>query len=40
VRFLLKQTTAQFYIEVSPHINVRDAQRLLDKCAKEHAALV
>jgi hypothetical protein len=36
----VEQTAAQFYKDVSPHINVRDAQRLLEKCAKEHAALV
>ena len=30
---------ARFYAEVSPHINVRDAQRILEKCGKEYAAL-
>ncbi len=29
----------RFYAEVSPHINVRDAQRILEKCGKEYAAL-
>ncbi len=36
----VEQIATQFYTDVSPHINVRDAQRLLEKCAKEHAALV
>lgn len=35
----VEQIATRFYNEVSPHINVRDAQRLLEKCAKEHAAL-
>ena len=35
----VEQISAQFYTDVSPHINVRDAQRLLEKCAKEHTAL-
>ncbi len=30
---------AKFYTEVAPRINVRDAQRVLEKCGKEHAAL-
>lgn len=34
----IEQTATKFYNDVSPHINVRDAQRLLEKCAKEHAA--
>jgi hypothetical protein len=34
-----EQISARFYNEVAPHINVRDAQRLLEKCAKEHGAL-
>ena len=36
----VEQTAAKFYTDVSPHINVRDAQRLLEKCGKEHAATV
>ncbi len=31
-------TAARFYNDVAPHINVRDAQRLLEKCAKEYSA--
>jgi hypothetical protein len=30
---------AKFYAEVAPRINVRDAQRVLEKCGKEHTAL-
>ncbi len=33
----IEQTAAKFYADVAPHINVRDAQRLLEKCAREHA---
>jgi hypothetical protein len=33
------RVAARFYAEVAPHINVRDAQRVLEKCGKEHAAL-
>ena len=32
-------TAARFYSEVAPYINVRDAQRTLEKCGKEYAAL-
>jgi len=32
-------TAARFYSEVAPRINVRDAQRILEKCGKEYAAL-
>jgi hypothetical protein len=35
-----EQTAARFYTDVAPHINVRDAQRLLEKAGKEHTALV
>ena len=31
-------TAARFYADVAPRINVRDAQRILEKCGKEHAA--
>ncbi|MEZ4669404.1 MAG: hypothetical protein R3E39_15975 [Anaerolineae bacterium] len=30
---------ARFYADVAPRINVRDAQRTLEKCGKEYAAL-
>lgn len=32
------QTAARFYQDVAPRINVRDAQRILEKCAKEYSA--
>jgi hypothetical protein len=32
------QLAAQFYRDVAPHINVRDAQRILEKAGKEHSA--
>ena len=32
-------TAARFYSEVAPSINVRDAQRILEKCGKEYVAL-
>lgn len=32
-------TAARFYRDVAPAINVRDAQRILEKCGKEYAAL-
>jgi hypothetical protein len=31
---------ARFYSDVAPKINVREAQRALERCGKEHAALV
>lgn len=31
---------AQFYADVAPTINVRQAQRALERCGKEHAELV
>ncbi len=31
---------ARFYADVAPKINVRAAQRALERCGKEHAALV
>jgi hypothetical protein len=34
-----EKTAAQFYADVAPKINVREAQRALEKCGKEHAAL-
>jgi hypothetical protein len=30
---------ARFYGDAAPKINVREAQRLLEKCGREHAAL-
>jgi hypothetical protein len=35
-----EKTAAQFYTEVAPKINVRQAQRALERCGKEHTALV
>lgn len=29
-------TAARFYADVAPKINVRQAQRILEKCGKEH----
>ena len=39
-RAALEATASRFYEEVAPKINVRQAQRVLERCAKEHAALV
>jgi len=36
---VVASTAARFYCEVAPSINVRDAQRILEKCGKEYAAL-
>ena len=36
---VVASTAARFYSEVAPSINVRDAQRILEKCGKEYAAL-
>lgn len=36
----VEQMAARFYADVAPKINVREAQRLLEKCGKEHTALV
>ena len=33
----VEQIATLFYSDVAPHINVRDAQRLLEKCGREHA---
>ena len=35
----LEKTAAQFYTDSAPKINVRQAQRALEKCAKEHNEL-
>lgn len=34
-----ERLAAQFYSEVAPKINVRQAQRALERCGKEHAEL-
>ncbi len=36
----IEQIATQFYQDVAPKINVRQAQRALEKCGKEHAALI
>ena len=36
---VVASTAARFYSEVAPSINVRDAQRILEKCGKEYVAL-
>jgi len=33
----LAQIAAQFYSDTAPKINVRQAQRVLERCGKEHA---
>ncbi len=35
----VEKTAAQFYADVAPKINVREAQRVLEKVGREHAAL-
>ncbi len=35
----VEQLAAQFYQDVAPKINVRTAQRALERCGKEHARL-
>lgn len=35
----METTAAQFYSDVAPKINVRTAQRALEKCSKEHSEL-
>lgn len=36
----LETIAAQFYSEVAPKINVRQAQRALERCGKEHQDLL
>lgn len=36
----IEQTATRFYQDVAPKINVRQAQRALERCAKEHAKLI
>lgn len=35
----IETTAARFYADVSPKINVRQAQRALERCGKEHQEL-
>ena len=35
----IEATAAQFYTDVAPKINVRQAQRVLERYAKQHSAL-
>lgn len=35
----VEQVAARFYADVAPKINVREAQRALERAGKEHAAL-
>lgn len=35
----VEQSAAQFYSDVAPKINVRQAQRILERCSEEHAQL-
>jgi hypothetical protein len=35
----LAQTAAQFYADAAPKINVRQVQRILERCGQEHAAV-
>ncbi len=35
----VEQIAAQFYQDIAPKINVRTAQRALERCGKEHARL-
>lgn len=36
----VEQTAARFYADVAPKINVRQAQRAMERCGKEHASLI
>lgn len=36
----VESTAAQFYSDVTPKINVRQAQRALERCGKEHKELM
>jgi hypothetical protein len=35
----IEATAARFYADVAPKINVREAQRALERCAKQHGGL-
>lgn len=37
---VIERTAAQFYSDVAPKINVRQAQRALERCGREHQALL
>lgn len=32
----VEKIAARFFLDVAPHINVREAQRALERCAKQH----
>lgn len=36
----VERTASQFYVDCAPKINVRQAQRALERCGKQHAELV
>jgi len=36
----VERTAAQFFADVAPKINVRQAERALERCGKQHAALI
>lgn len=38
-RRAIEQTAARFYTDVAPHINVREAQRALERAARQHSEL-
>lgn len=38
-RSAVEQTAARFYADVAPKINVREAQRALERCARQHQEL-
>jgi hypothetical protein len=35
----IERTAARFYIDVAPKINVREAQRALERCGRQHEEL-
>jgi hypothetical protein len=35
----VERIAAQFYADVAPKINVREAQRALERCGKQHREL-
>ena len=35
----IERTAARFYVEVAPKINVREAQRALERCGRQHEEL-
>lgn len=36
----IERTAARFYADVAPKINVREAQRALERCARQHGELI